>query len=251
MNIVYGARRRARGPVPHSVEVRQVYQRVLAGSSVRSRHLEVGAGNRVHLLDKGAGPPLVLLPGGASFAAFFLPLLNELEGVHAMAPDRPGQELSDPVDLPRDRFRETAVAWVDRMLDALELDATALLGHSGGGMWALWYALAHPDRVTRLVLVSPPALPKTRLPLPLRLMGTPWLGELVSRLVPPTPQSLVRFAGVMGEGTTLARHPALLDLWAATGRDPIADRAAKEETGHVPWLGQPAQTGATVADFVR
>ena len=26
----------------------------------------------------------------------------------------------------------------DSLLDALELDAAALLGHSGGGRWALW-----------------------------------------------------------------------------------------------------------------
>ncbi len=68
-----------------------------------------------------------------------------------MAPDRPGQGLSDPIDLPRDRYRETAVAWLDRLLDALDLDAAAVLGHSGGAVWALWYALAHPDRVKQLV----------------------------------------------------------------------------------------------------
>jgi len=40
---------------PH---VRQVYERVLAGASVRSRYVEV-AGDRVHLLEKSAGPPVV------------------------------------------------------------------------------------------------------------------------------------------------------------------------------------------------
>ncbi len=310
-------RRQARTQQTHSVEVRQVYERVLAGGSVRSRHVEVGAGGRVHLLEKGAGPPVVLIHGTGISAGLLLPLLNELHGVRAMAPDLPGQGLSDPIDLPRNRYRETAVAWLDGLLDALELDAAALLGHSGGGVWALWYALAHPDRVKRLVLIGPPALPKTRCPLPYRLIATPGLGELLSRLVPPSPKSVLRFASFMGEKATLAGHPDLVDLFVAAGRDPIAASGARAEvrvlvspfallspsgfrrhsrvrpdelrqvamptlvvwgeqeplgsvsvaqavtelipharlevlpTGHVPWLGQPAQTAATVVDFVR
>jgi pimeloyl-ACP methyl ester carboxylesterase len=226
--------------------------------------------------------------------------------------------LSDPIDLPQDRYRETAVAWLDRLLDALELDATTLLGHSGGGVWALWYALAHPDRVERLVLLGVPTLPKTRCPLPVRLVATPGLGQLLSRLAPPSPKAMLRFAHhAAREKATLARHPDLVDLLVAAARDPITDRAAKAEfgallspfallspsgfrrrarvrpdelrrlamptlvlwgeqdpvgsipvaraatelipdarlevlaTGHGPWLGRPAQTAATVMDFVR
>ena len=306
----------ARKQQTHSAEVRQVYERVLAGASVRSRYVEV-AGDRVHLLEKGAGPPVVLLHGTGNSAGFFLPLLNELEGVRAMAIDLPGAGLSDPIDLPRKRYRETAVAWLDGLLDALKLEAAALLGHSGGGRWALWYAMAHPGRVKRLVLIGVPGLPKTRCPLPIRLIAIPGMGELLSRLVPPSPKSVLRFASFVGEKATLAAHPDLVDLMVATGRDPIAAASARAEirvfvspfallspsgfrrhsrvrpdelrqlamptlvvwgeqdplgsvsvaqavtelipharlkvlpTGHAPWLGQPAQTAATVADFVR
>jgi pimeloyl-ACP methyl ester carboxylesterase len=135
----------ARKQQTHSAEVRQVYERVLAGASVRSRYVEV-AGDRVHLLEKGAGAPVVLLHGTENSAGFFLPLLNELEGVRAMAIDLPGVGLSDPIDLPRKRYRETAVAWLDSLLDALELDAAALLGHSGGGRWRCGTQSAHPGR---------------------------------------------------------------------------------------------------------
>jgi 2-hydroxy-6-oxonona-2,4-dienedioate hydrolase len=215
---------------PHSAEIGQAYERVLAGGQVRSRHVEVGAGHRVHLLEHGAGPPVVLLHGTANPAGFLLPLLQELHGVRAIAPDRPGVGLSDPIDFPRDRYRETAVAWLDRLLDTLELDGTTLLGHSGGGLWALWYALAHPDRVRRLVLLGVPTLPGTRCPLPLRVAGTPGLGQLVSRLAPPSPRSLLRFAHhVAREKEALARHPDLIDLLVAAGRDPVTDRAAKAE----------------------
>ena len=70
----------------HSAEIRQVYERLLAGSPVRSRHVEV-AGHRVHLLEQGAGPPVVLFHGTANPAGFLLPLLRELHGVRAIAPD--------------------------------------------------------------------------------------------------------------------------------------------------------------------
>jgi pimeloyl-ACP methyl ester carboxylesterase len=213
----------------HPVEVRLVYERVLAGSSVRGRPVEVGAGGRAHLLEKGEGPPVVLLHGTGNSAGFLLPLLHELHGVRAIAPDLPGVGLSDPIDLPHDRYRETAVAWLDRLLDTLELDATTLVGHSGGGVWALWYALAHPDRVRRLVLIGPPALPKTSCPLPMRLVATPGVGALLPRLAPPTPKSVLRLASVMGEQATLARRPDLIDLLVALGRDPVTDRAAKAE----------------------
>ena len=203
---------------------------MLADTSVGSSFIEVGAGSRIHLLEKGDGPPLVLLHGTTASAGFFVPLLNELDGVRALAPDRPGHGLSDPIDLPRDRFREAVVEWLDQLLDTLDVDAPALLGHSGGGIWALWYALARPDRVRRLVLIAPPALPGTRCPLPIRLMATPGLGELMSRLAPPSPKSMLRFAKFMGEQQTLARHPELIDLFVATGRNPTADRVARAET---------------------
>jgi pimeloyl-ACP methyl ester carboxylesterase len=46
--------------------------------------------------------------------------------------------LSDPVELPIPGYREAAVSWLDGLVDALDLEATALVGHSGGGVWALW-----------------------------------------------------------------------------------------------------------------
>src|SRR6476660_2791324 len=64
----------------HSADVRQVYKRVLAGASVRSCHVEV-AGDRVHLLEKSTGSPVVLLHGKRTQRGSCLPSLNELEGV--------------------------------------------------------------------------------------------------------------------------------------------------------------------------
>jgi hypothetical protein len=51
----------------HTVEVRQTYERVLAGASVPRRHVEVRPGAGVHLPETGAGPPVMLLHWDNSF----------------------------------------------------------------------------------------------------------------------------------------------------------------------------------------
>ena len=195
---------------------------------MRGRLLEVRDGGPTHVLEKGVGPPLVLLHGTGLAAGFLLPLLDELDGVRALAPDLPGSGLSEPIDFSRRRYHATTIAWLDHLLDALELDTTSLFGHSAGGTWALRYALARPERVDRLVLSGPPTLPKTRCPLPYRLLATPGLGAVLSR-VPPSRKSVLRLAEFMGERETLADRPELVDLFLVAGRDPLAATALRAE----------------------
>ena len=208
--------------------LRQWYDRLLSGTAIADRTVTVPGAGRVHLLEAGVGPPVVMLHGSGLTAGFFLPLLRELHGVRVLAPDLPGAGLSDPVDLPRSRYHDVAVAWLDRLLDALGLDSAAVVGHSGGGVWALRYALAHPSRVNRLVLVGVPTLPGTRCPIPQRLMATPGLGALLSR-VPPSQSSALRLARVLGEGDTLAQHPDLVEMFVLAGRDRVSAAAFRAE----------------------
>jgi pimeloyl-ACP methyl ester carboxylesterase len=213
-----------------STTLAQLHDRVLAGTAVRSRWVRTGAGERVHILDSGDGPPLVVMHGTGNTALFLLPLLEHLTGVRSIAVDRPGHGMSDRADLPRERYRESAVGWVDRLLDALGLDNAAVLGHSMGGRWAMWYALARPERVSRLVLIGVPGLPATRCPLPFRLIGTPGVGEVIQRLAPTDAASVVRFARFMGEADTIVEHPDLIDLMVTTGSDAAVGAVQKAET---------------------
>ncbi len=195
----------------------------------RGRHLELGSGRRVHVLEAGDGTPVLFLHGSGTDARSLLPLLPHLDGVQAVAVDRPGFGLSDPVRVPRERFRVAAVAFVEEVLDELGLERPALAGNSMGGTWALWYALARPERVRQLVLIgSAPLLPGTRAPAPLRLMATPVVGALLSR-VKPNAKAVVRLMSAMGEKETIARHPVLLATLVATGRDPDAAAANRAE----------------------
>jgi pimeloyl-ACP methyl ester carboxylesterase len=195
----------------------------------RGRHVELGSGRRVNVLESGDGAPALFLHGSSTDSRSLLPLLPHLDGVRAIAVDRPGFGLSDPVRVPRERFRAAAVAFVDEILDELGLERPVLAGNSMGGTWALWYALARPERVRRLVLVgSAPLLPGTRAPAPLRLLATPVAGALLSR-VKPNETMIVRLMAAMGEKDTIVRHPELLATLVATGRDPDAAAVNRAE----------------------
>jgi pimeloyl-ACP methyl ester carboxylesterase len=197
------------------------HARVLAGSSAQSRYFEVAGGRRIHAIEVGYGKPLVLLHGSGPTALQFLPLLERLTGVRAIAVDRPGFGLSDPAEPESEDYREAAVDSVSLMLDGLGLSETALLGNSTGGTWALWYALAHPDRVTRLVLLgASPLLPGTRVPPPMLGVATPTAGP-PPEMPRPSKATVVQSMGVFGEGETIARYPDQLEAMVAAGYDQL------------------------------
>jgi hypothetical protein len=127
----------------HSADVRQVYERVLAGASVRSCHVEV-AGDRVHVLEKSAGSPVVLLHGTENSARFLLAIAERTRGGprdgdrpargRAERPDRPPTKT-----LPRDRGRMAGQP-ARRPRVGRRRAAWALRGRAV----ALWYAIRSP-----------------------------------------------------------------------------------------------------------
>jgi pimeloyl-ACP methyl ester carboxylesterase len=208
----------------HSAEMLAVHERMLAPAAVRGRFIDVGSG-RVHVIEAGEGPPVLFLHGSSTSSLSMLPLITRLEGVRVIAVDRPGFGLSDPARVTRRHFRATAVEFIDGILDALGLQAAALAGNSMGGTWTLWYALEHPDRVRRLVLLgASPLLPHTRTPAPVRMLATPVLGAALSRLR-TSEKTILRFMSSMGEKDTIVRHPDLIEALVAAANDPTAASA--------------------------
>jgi pimeloyl-ACP methyl ester carboxylesterase len=210
----------------HTPAIEEVYRRMLGSAGAQGRFVPRPSGRRVHVVEAGDGPPVVHLHGTNTSSLSHLMLLPGTTGTHSYLVDRPGCGLSDPDSFPPGHFRDYAVGFVGDVLDALDLDTTVLVGASGGGIWATWYALAHPERVRGLVMLgSVPTLPGGRVPLPLRLAATPGLGDLMVRAVPPGRRMLLKMMASVGEAETIVRHPDLLDSLVAGARDPLAIRA--------------------------
>lgn len=100
------------------------------------------------------GPVVVLLHGLASDADTWDKALGPLagHGLRVLAVDLLGHGESDkpPSDYLLSDFAESLA----RFLDALELPAATLCGHSFGGAIAMFFGTRHPERVERVVLVS-------------------------------------------------------------------------------------------------
>lgn len=104
----------------------------------------------------GDGPPLVCLPGGPGRSAEYLGDLGGLSRSRKLIQWDPRGVGSSAQPADPATFR------VDRLVDDVEsfrvhlgLDQMDLLGHSAGAMLATLYAAAHPERLSRLVLLTP------------------------------------------------------------------------------------------------
>lgn len=135
----------------------------------------------------GSGPPLVAVQGGIGHGVLWAPLLPELVDYRLLVVDRPGGGLSDGIDYRAFPLETIAASSTRALFDHFGLDEAPILGNSMGGLWALRFALAHPDRVAALALLGCPALfPDTSAPFPMRLMSLPVVGgSLVARLLQP------------------------------------------------------------------
>jgi pimeloyl-ACP methyl ester carboxylesterase len=109
-----------------------------------------------HVLACGAGPAVVLLPGGGATAVAWAGVAAELSRGHrVVAVDPVGQPgLSTTGERPV-RTAGDLAAWLDQVLAALGIERAAVGGHSYGAWLALRYALHAPGRVQRLVLLDP------------------------------------------------------------------------------------------------
>ena len=100
----------------------------------------------------GKGPPVVFLHGAGGL--HWNPFLDDLSDHFTIyAPVHPG--LHEPDDIRKiDSLWDLTLYHYD-LFNALGLVAPALIGHSYGGMLASEIAATSPDRVSKLVLLSP------------------------------------------------------------------------------------------------
>jgi pimeloyl-ACP methyl ester carboxylesterase len=134
-----------------------------------------------------SAPPLMLLHGAVSNAVSWVgdfPAYSSCFRVYAVdLPGEPGKSAQNRPAWDGPAFAE----WLEDVLDGLKIQKTALLGISQGGWTALRFATSHPDRVSKLVLLTPGGVMPTRISFILKSiffsMFGRWGGHKINRMV--------------------------------------------------------------------
>ena len=146
-------------------------------------------GMQVHLRDEGPrgdSLPVVLLHGTSSSLHTWEGWTISLRATRRVIRfDLPGFGLTGPA-ADGDYRVKAYVRFVEDVLDTLGVRRVVLAGNSLGG-WIAWrFAVAHPERVQRLVLVDAAGYPfaSQSVPIGFRLARTPVLKVFMRRLLP-------------------------------------------------------------------
>jgi proline iminopeptidase len=122
----------------------------------RTTDVTADDGTRLALHLSGDGEPLLCLPGGPMLDSGYFRDLGGLAAHRALARlDLRGTGASDPPADPASYRCDRQVADVEAVRRHFGLERLDLLGHSAGANLAYRYAERHPDRVGRLLLVTP------------------------------------------------------------------------------------------------
>jgi pimeloyl-ACP methyl ester carboxylesterase len=145
-------------------------RRVETALPPRGQFIEVSRA-RIHYLDKGTGPPIVILHGlGGQMGNFTYALLERLtDEFRVILMDRPGSGYSTRAPGATGRLTEQA-ATVAGFIRRFGLERPLLVGHSLGGAIALGVALDHPEAVKGLALIAPLTHVPKDVPTPFRAM---------------------------------------------------------------------------------
>ena len=119
-------------------------------------HYEVIDGIRLHYVDEGSGPPILLVHGQPTWSYLYRKMIRPLvaAGYRCIAPDLMGFGLSDK---PTDESAYTLgrhVELVTGLVEKLQLAGVTIVCQDWGGPVGLRYAIDHQDNVRSLVILN-------------------------------------------------------------------------------------------------
>lgn len=159
-------------------------------------------GFEMHYVDEGQGKPVVMLHGDPTWGYLYRAFIPPLSQRHrCIVPDHMGMGKSDVPSEPYPYRLQHHIANLEALLLHLDVQDITLVVHDWGGPAGLGFAVRHPQRIKRLVLLNTWAF-------------APWPGG-------PFPRLLDIIRSERGENFVLKRNgylePALMGTTHHTG----------------------------------
>lgn len=218
-------------------------------ANAASRFVDVGGGLTVHLRDEGnpSGPVLVLLHGSNASLHTWDPWVERLGAKYRIIRlDQIGHGLTGPN--PTGQYDSAAfVGTLDALLGKLGVERFALAGNSMGGYVAWEYALAHPGKLTHLVLIDaggPPDDPNRKLPIGFRIARTPGLNRIMNVISPRSVFEASLHQSVSNQAIVI---PATVDRYWELNRYPGNRNATRLRFGQYTARGRNADRLGQIA----
>ena len=130
-------------------------------------------GFKYHYVDEGSGEPVVMVHGNPTWSFYYRELIKSLSGRYrTIAPDHIGCGLSDkPPPSKYDYTLQSRIDDLDQLIESLTgPENLTLILHDWGGMIGMAYALKHPEKISRLIVLNTAAfLPPDAKKIPARL----------------------------------------------------------------------------------
>ena len=137
-----------------------------------SHYLDLN-GLKYHYIDEGEGDPIVMVHGNPTWSFYFRELIKALSPQYrTIVPDHIGCGLSDKPDSKNYDYRlKNRVDDLEVLIQNLEIkEKITLVLHDWGGFIGMAYALRHPERIGRFVVMNTAAfLPPRDKPIPMML----------------------------------------------------------------------------------
>lgn len=147
-----------------------------------SNNLTLPNGTKMHFVDEGAGPVVLMLHGNPTWSFYYRDLIRQLSasGYRCIAPDHIGCGLSDK---PKDYNYTLAqrIEDIESLIDHLGISQFSLILHDWGGAIGCGVAGRKPDAIEKLVLLNTGAFLTKRIPLRIAAIKLPYFGEAIIR----------------------------------------------------------------------
>ncbi|MEZ5737115.1 MAG: alpha/beta hydrolase [Novosphingobium sp.] len=113
------------------------------------------AGIRTRYYEAGSGRPVLLVHGGGAASDTWVRNIETIASRYrVIAPDLVGHGFSDAIDLEGKVPQQVQVQHLRAVIEALDLNGVALVGHSFGGLVASLLYLKYPELIEVLGLIS-------------------------------------------------------------------------------------------------